>query len=235
MHKYYHNNIYDIGTNVFVQIAITYVAMHDTNNIFSQVINTTQYFHHHNHIYIYIAREREIWSCEIKLHHELNRWQQISLTVTETNGPNATLQFPDWQAYLATKIIFVRHVILVHFDSEYCQLRNPEFKFKLFVPHGSPIVFYWLCVLHFRISRHSSNPHLLKEKKEWGSITQGSWNVKIQRVLIDQIYSCIEVRWRILIKMMFGEVESPSISHVHLHLHTSRFSQLLLKYMLKLT
>lgn len=97
---------------------------------------------------------------KLKAHEKPCRAQHLSFAVIEWDCTDTWLQFRNWQTSLASKIILLRHIILMHFNSKQGQFRNRQWELKFFIPNGSPIILFCLCFLHNLIGWYPCYAHL---------------------------------------------------------------------------
>ena len=97
---------------------------------------------------------------KLKLHQKPCIWEFLSLFVMQRDRPDPGPQLCDRQTCLATKVIFLRHVILAYFNPKQSQVWNSQGKCEFFIPYRRPIISNYLCFPFSFICWHPNNVNL---------------------------------------------------------------------------
>lgn len=174
-------------------------------------------------------------SEELEAHEKPHGPELGALAVVERDGPYPGPQLGHRQAGLTAEVVLGRHVVLVDLDPQQGELRDGQREGELLLPRRRPVVLYRPRPLHQAVGRHSSYPHLQyparqpakdsslqeREREERDGEKQ---RTRLTEEWVDFFctHPCIEIGWRVGVKVRRLEVLAPTVAHVHFDLFQER-------------
>ena len=142
-----------------------------------------------SHLQYYSMQSSALRLDKLKAHEKLHVVVLVPFAVEERHRSDPRPQLRHWQHRLPAKVVFLRHVILVHLNPQQSNLWDGQGEAELFLPYWHPVILDRLCLLHHRVCWDSSYANL---PYQWIRTSYAACNYTVAKLNLSCI--CIHTR-----------------------------------------